>query len=106
MCCGLVFVSHTLFCCHCVFTVKNYAQAYSMCCLNQIRRSCHERIKQEASNCVYRTAVETLLIGFAHIWGQGEYPLTLFIDPQPYKRRISRAKYLHAKVSNAEAEVT
>ena len=38
--------------------------------------------------------------------GAGEYPLTLFIDPQPYKR-ISRAKYgqkhLHAK---AEAEVT
>ena len=68
------------------------------------RRSCHERIKQGASNCVYRTAVETSLIGFAHIWGQGEYPLTLFIAPQPYKR-ISRAKYLHAKVSKAEAEV-
>ena len=35
--------------------------------------------------------------------GQGEYPLTLFIDPQPYKR-IGCAKYgqkhLHAKVSN------
>ena len=41
--------------------------------------------------------------------GQGEYPLTLFIDPQPYKR-IGSAKYgqkhLHAKVSNAKAEVT
>ena len=41
--------------------------------------------------------------------GQGEYPLTLFIDPQPYKR-IGCAKHgqkhLHAKVSNAEAEVT
>ena len=34
--------------------------------------------------------------------GQGEYPLTLFIDPQPYKR----TKHLHAKVSNDEAEVT
>ena len=35
--------------------------------------------------------------------GQGEYPLTLFIDPQPYKR-IGCVKYgqkhLHAKVSN------
>ena len=41
--------------------------------------------------------------------GQGEYPLTLFIDPQSYKR-TGCAKYgqkhLHAKVSNAEAEVT
>ena len=40
--------------------------------------------------------------------GQGEYPLTLFIDPKPYKRIGCAAKYgqkhLHAKVSNAEAE--
>ena len=71
---------------------------YSMCCVNQIG----DRVKGRS---LQLTAVETLLIGFAHIWGQGKYPLTLFIDPQPYKR-ISRAKYLHAKVSNAEAEVT